>query len=569
MEKIVRSERPKLSNHTEYKSELEMIKGELLKMTEYRCSYTGMKLTYETAVIDQFKPSNQSIEKDNWNNLFIVQKVTNQIKANHFNALLLKPDADDYDFDKYFEINFENSKILPRANLSESDKNRAKITIDIFGLNHQTIVKNREDIFNDFFSSVLWYSTNSIGSDFQEIVKDLKKVHTELDINNYSYRFFLKNFLQSHRVNKNKYINNIIIEKYFCVENFEIGNIQSKKEIYLLGENGDGKTIVLQAILLAAKSLFANFLYKHLDEKYINDFSINVQDKERNNYNFNNNITSVHTNIYAYGVGRLHNHKEPDEVGYLSLFNYNTELTNPIEWFKEAERLELKGIGKIRLDTIINLFENLLENKVQIIGTNRGDFIFKEKDSELKFNQLSDGYRSVLIWLSDLLSRLTKNNPDIEKLEDYKAIVLVDEIGCFLHPKWEYTIVRKLRNMFPKIQWIFTTHSPIVTLGASKDAVFYKLYKEEGITKVSEPFNMETYANRMLSSFITSPLFNLPTARPAAFEGNGEDLETGDYIYTLIHQEIRKRLKNKPLQDNEIKDMISDLIDEFEKEGKI
>ena len=60
--------------------------------------------------------------------------------------------------------------------------------------------------------------------------------------------------------------------------------------------------------------------------------------------------------------------------------------------------------------------------------------------------------------------------------------MLVDEIGVYLHPKWQYTIVRKLRSWFPLVQFIFTTHSPIVIMGASKDAAFYKVYKEGGVT---------------------------------------------------------------------------------------
>jgi|GEM_PF-5316939 len=548
---------------------------ELYKMTNKHCSYTGQLLTnlnYEN--IDQFIPkknTDKEIFEDNWENLFIVDNQTKQIKGNKYDDLLLKPDADDYDFDKYFEIYFESGNILPKTNLNDKDKKRAEITINVFGLNDEHLVRNRRGELKGFLKILLKRMDELDEIDVKKLINKYKETKRELNIESdtYSFRFYLKRFLEKFRYIENKHLKSISIKNYFCIQDFEIENIQDKKEIYFLGENGDGKTIVLQAILLAAKALSYNFLFKYLDEQYANNFSIKIQDKDGNNYKFDSILTSIHTNIYAFGVGRFYNGKEPDELGYLSLFSPETELTHPIEWFKEVQRLELLKKSKIKLKTVVSMFEDILENKVKIDETEVGDFVFKEKGAELKFNQLSDGYRSVLIWLSDLLSRLTKNNPEVKKLADFKAVVLVDEIGCFLHPKWEYTIVRKLRKMFPKIQWIFTTHSPIVTLGASKDAVFYKLYKEEGITKVSEPFNMKTYANRMLSSFVTSPLFDLPTARPAAFEGNGEDLETGDYIYTLIHKEVRKRLKDKPLQDGEIKKMVSDLIDKYEKVGKI
>jgi len=323
--------------------------------------------------------------------------------------LLLKPDNDDYDFDKYFEIDFDEHKILPKLNLNEEDKKRAEITINTFHLNEENLVMNRALELNEFLYTISKSIAQYKEPDTQKLIEKYKETDKRLNIENYSFRFYLKRSLKKFRVKRNEFIKSISIKNYFCIQDFEIENIQDKKEIYLLGENGDGKTIVLQAILLAAKALFGNFLYKYLDEKHSDKFSIKVQDKDSHNYNFANHLTSVHNNIYSYGVGRFYNGKEKDEVGYLSLFSPETELTHPIEWFKEVQRLELLGKGKIKLETVKNMFEDLLENKVTIEETEAGDFIFKEKGAELKFEQLSDGYRSVMIWLSDLLSRLTKN----------------------------------------------------------------------------------------------------------------------------------------------------------------
>lgn len=365
-----------------------------------------------------------------------------------------------------------------------------------------------------------------------------------------------------------KYIDEINIIKYFCIDNFYINNLKTKKEVYFLGENGDGKTIILQAIVLASCDLSDKFVYKYIGTS-TNNFNIQVKDSEGEIYQYNT-ASAFHSNTYAYGVGRLRNHRKHDNEGFLTLFDYDTYLTNPVEWFKEVDRLEAKGIGKLKLATVKSLFEELLEDKVSIEETPQGDYIFKEKNTILEFHQLSDGYRSVLIWLSDLLSRLAKSQPQVAHLKDYKAVVLVDEIGSFLHPRWEYSIVGKLRKLFPKIQWFFTTHSPIITLGASEDAVFYKLYKEDGITKVSEPFHAEVYANRLLSNFATSPLFNLETARPAAFdEDKHEDLETGNYLYRQIHKQVKERMKNKPLQEDEIRNAIDEILDKLEKAGQI
>ncbi len=373
---------------------------------------------------------------------------------------------------------------------------------------------------------------------------------------------------KEHKLDENKYINRINIVKYFCIEDFYVQDLVNKREVYFLGENGDGKTIVLQAIVLALRGLSDKFIYKYIDTS-TNHFNIEIQDNKDTTYRYNDDLSTFNSNVYAYGVGRLRNHRDNNDEGYLTLFDYDIYLTNPVEWFKEVDRLENKNIGKLKLTTVKKLFEELLENKVRIEETPQGDYIFKEKNTTLEFHQLSDGYRSVLIWLSDLLSRLAKSQPEVEHLKDYKAVVLVDEIGSFLHPRWEYTLVGKLRKLFPKIQWFFTTHSPIIALGASEDAVFYKLYKEDGITKVSQPFHAEVYANRLLSNFATSPLFNLETARPASFNAGEHDLETGNYLYSQIHKEVKERMKNKPLQEEEIQNMIDEILNKLEKEEQI
>ena len=115
--------------------------------------------------------------------------------------------------------------------------------------------------------------------------------YKELDIENYSYRFLIKRAIQLDKKESNEYINEIDIKEYFCIENFSINQLADKKEIYILGENGDGKTIALQAILIAMRGLTRDFMLglKHSSGN-IADFSISITDKEKNNYGYNDEI---------------------------------------------------------------------------------------------------------------------------------------------------------------------------------------------------------------------------------------------------------------------------------------
>jgi len=49
------------------------------------------------------------------------------------------------------------------------------------------------------------------------------------------------------------YLKSISIKDYFCIEDIQLDDLQAKKEIYIVGENGDGKTLFLQALTLALK----------------------------------------------------------------------------------------------------------------------------------------------------------------------------------------------------------------------------------------------------------------------------------------------------------------------------
>jgi len=88
--------------------------------------------------------------------------------------------------------------------------------------------------------------------------------------------------------------------------------------------------------------------------------------------------------------------------------------------------------------------------------------IIKKDDCPLSLGQLSDGERSFLAMISDLVRRLVLANPLLDDPLQGAGIVLIDELELHLHPKWQREVVEKLRRTFPNIQFITTTHSPFV-----------------------------------------------------------------------------------------------------------
>lgn len=359
--------------------------------------------------------------------------------------------------------------------------------------------------------------------------------------------------------NSISYIDRIFISKFYSIEDVNIENLRNKKEIYFLGENGMGKTILLQSIILS--------LISKIEDQP--DYLLKFFKKD----DFKGEIYPENTKIYGYGVSRFFpSEYSPDVYGYSTLFNRNTPLNHPLRWLEKVQLLEFRAnkINKhtIKTATDIDFLEAIInieeKREVKIKQTDKS-FIFIERDVELEFEELADGYRTILIWLCDLLSRLVDNQPNVEKIQDFKGVVLIDEIDMLLHPKWEAVIVKKLREKLPNIQWFFTTHSPTLVLGSSNDAVFYKVYKEDRKTRISKPFKKSDFTDYMLNGVVTSPLFGLETASMS----ETSKIYTGDFLYEAIHEKVKERISQKPKQIKEIKNIIDDVLDEFEKEGKL
>lgn len=76
---------------------------------------------------------------------------------------------------------------------------------------------------------------------------------------------------------------------------------------------------------------------------------------------------------------------------------------------------------------------------------------------------LSAGYQSLIWMVFDIAYRMALLNPDLrEDICQTPGIVLVDEIDIHLHPEWQWAVINALKTVFPNVQLIVATHSPIV-----------------------------------------------------------------------------------------------------------
>jgi hypothetical protein len=80
-----------------------------------------------------------------------------------------------------------------------------------------------------------------------------------------------------------------------------------------------------------------------------------------------------------------------------------------------------------------------------------------------EFRHLSDGYQSMLGFAADLMEIMFGQG--YQSMGAAQGVVLVDELGNHLHPRWRMQIVGRLREAFPNVQFIFSTHDPLCLRG--------------------------------------------------------------------------------------------------------
>lgn len=91
----------------------------------------------------------------------------------------------------------------------------------------------------------------------------------------------------------------------------------------------------------------------------------------------------------------------------------------------------------------------------------------------LPLHLLSDGIRTILNLVADIAYRMAVLNPGLlkEVLQKTSGVVLIDEIDMHLHPAWQKHILKDLCRVFPKVQFIVTTHAPSVLVNVPNDQI--------------------------------------------------------------------------------------------------
>jgi predicted ATP-dependent endonuclease of OLD family len=316
------------------------------------------------------------------------------------------------------------------------------------------------------------------------------------------------------------YIKSIDIENIRSIKNFhwEFNNKYNELAGWhvLVGDNGSGKSTILKAISLAligeaqAQVLYdywSSWLPFHAKQGKI---TINAHWQSpydgkllpkinavlrRHSIHFDqaeseDNDYSTYWFSAAYGPFRRFSGGTPTSgerapfkrLAHLSIFGEEIALTDTLDWLRNLRFKELEDDPEADILAKIRHFvnqEGFLPHQIRLTDVSSNGVFFLDANGEsVPVEQLGDGYRSILSMTLDIIRQMqfiysTGNlfNQDNTQIM-IPGVVLIDEVDAHLHPEWQRTIGNWLIKLFPRIQFIVTTHSPLVCQAALHGSIW-------------------------------------------------------------------------------------------------
>ncbi len=321
----------------------------------------------------------------------------------------------------------------------------------------------------------------------------------------------------------------------------------------ITGENGTGKTIILDAIrgllLGAYGDLDRNIVRKISDFEIKSELSIpfgknklfqyTTQEEifanksiknsfETSNIIFNTQLFNPKpehsTWIVNYWTSRLASDNfeikslvAPKPENYLknafSGIQPNVEVTQLIcffDYLRSSNSPKEQEVGEY-------LYQIL--KKIIKLSLNNGEFKYVERQtltpiifqsgSEISLDKLSSGNLYLIQRLVSLLGQMYSvhvlNKTEINELCNVPGLLLIDEAENHLHPKWQKTFLNSILEIFPNLQIIVTTHSPFI-VSSVKNARVYVCKSMNDYSVVEN--QTDVYSNMPIEEILLTPVFN-------------------------------------------------------------
>lgn len=183
--------------------------------------------------------------------------------------------------------------------------------------------------------------------------------------------------------------------------------------------------------------------------------------------------------------------------GYRFSVDPRISITHQVAWFARQAWISFEeGRDSWAFVLIKQVLLQCLEGATDLrFDPRRGELMLHIQGHEPQpYMNLSDGQKAVLAMVSDMIQKAVWLNPHLGQkvLQETEGIVLIDELDLHLHPRWQRRIISDLRSIFPKIQFICTTHSPQLVGQVKPDEIIVLMSESDDIQQPEQSYGMDT-----------------------------------------------------------------------------
>jgi len=223
----------------------------------------------------------------------------------------------------------------------------------------------------------------------------------------------------------------------------------------------------------------------------------------------------------------------PATARFVTMFEEAASLAEVDQWLRSLKHKELEERGEEahQLQVLLEILrDELMPNQITVDRVDSDGLWLRDRNGvELSWRDMSDGYRAALALLADVVRHmidvhgtegLTARGDDGRLRIVRSGVVLIDEVDAHLHPEWQRELAFWLKDHFPNVQFLVTSHSPIICQAADPGGLFH--LPEPGSGDKPRKLSAEDHGKIVASrpnTILLSPAFGLQnTWSPVAVE---------------------------------------------------